>query len=169
MRASPAKISTLLRNGARNGYIGGQLRLSSSLVTTEKDSSSGIAVVSLNRPPANAFNLPFMKEIIATVKDCEADSSVQGIVMATAHKSIFREGLEKLGVFCEEILGASYSRASDIFIFNCLLDSICILDILPYFSIPSTYQPWADKNLAKSTQIKLNQTQEHGHMGHLVH
>ena len=95
MRASLATISTLLRRSVGNSYIGGQLRMSSSsLVTTEKDSSSGIAVVSLNRPPANAFNLPFMKEIIATVKDCEADSAVQGIVMATAHKSIFREGSE---------------------------------------------------------------------------
>ena len=94
MRAPTAAVSSLLRrSAARSGYIGGRLRMSS-LVTTEKDSSSGIAVVSLNRPPANAFNLPFMKEIIATVKDCEADSAVQGIVMATAHKSIFREGSE---------------------------------------------------------------------------
>ena len=92
MRAPAGMASSLLRNGARTGYFGDRrVRMSSSLVTTEKDSSSGIAVVSLNRPPANAFNLPFMKEIIATVKDCEADSAVQGIVMATAHKSIFRE------------------------------------------------------------------------------
>ena len=92
--AARAMASSLLRSGGTGaGFIGDRrLRMSSSsLVTTEKDSSSGIAVVSLNRPPANAFNLPFMKEIIATVKDCEADSAVQGIVMATAHKSIFRE------------------------------------------------------------------------------
>ena len=97
MRAPTAAASSLLRRSAgRSGYIGGRLRMSSSLVTTEKDPSSGIAVVSLNRPPANAFNLPFMKEIIATVKDCEADSAVQGIVMATAHKSIFREGSDRV-------------------------------------------------------------------------
>ena len=94
MRASTAVSSLLRRGSARNSYIGGPRMRMSSLVTTEKDSSSGIAVVSLNRPPANAFNLPFMKEIIATVKDCEADSAVQGIVVATAHKSIFREGSE---------------------------------------------------------------------------
>ena len=97
--AARAVASSLLRSGgAGAGYIGDRrLRMSSSLVTTEKDSSSGIAVVSLNRPPANAFNLPFMKEIIATVKDCEADSAVQGIVMATAHKSIFRGVSYNLG------------------------------------------------------------------------
>ena len=76
-----------------NLYSATQGRHASSLVTTEKDSSSGIAVLSLNRPPANAFSLPFMQEIIATVKDCEGDSAVQGIVMATTHKSIFRESL----------------------------------------------------------------------------
>ena len=94
MRASTAVSSLLRRGSARSSYIGAPRLRMSSLVTTEKDSSSGIAVVSLNRPPANAFNLPFMKEIIATVKDCEADSAVQGIVVATAHKSIFREGSE---------------------------------------------------------------------------
>lgn len=94
MRASTAVSSLLRRGSARSSYIGAPRLRMSSLVTTEKDSSSGIAVVSLNRPPANAFNLPFMKEIIATVKDCEADSAVQGIVVATAHKSIFSAGLD---------------------------------------------------------------------------
>ena len=90
--------SSILRRSARNLYSATQARHASSLVTTEKDSSSGIAVLSLNRPPANAFSLPFMQEIIATVKDCEGDSAVQGIVMATTHKSIFREGSVGLGV-----------------------------------------------------------------------
>lgn len=65
-------------------------------LTSEVDSSTGIATITLQKKPANTLNLEFTREIIEAVKGVEANNSVSGMILTSGlgDKNIFSAGLE---------------------------------------------------------------------------
>lgn len=72
------------RIAAVRSILGGERRLSS--VATERtyngfdvETRGNIAVVSLNRPPVNSFDLPYLRGFQALIKDFEGNPAVEGL------------------------------------------------------------------------------------------
>lgn len=58
------------------------------LINVEVNDKTGIALVSLNRPPVNSLNIPLLKEIKTTIDDLESNRS-KGMILSTVSKSRF--------------------------------------------------------------------------------
>ena len=52
------------------------------------------AVITLNRPPANAISAELMKELNAALSDLEADPSVRSVIITGAGERIFCAGAD---------------------------------------------------------------------------
>ena len=64
------------------------------LVATDMDKSTGIATITMNRPPVNAFSMDFSYELIEAIKTVESNKDATGILITSAHKTVFSGGLE---------------------------------------------------------------------------
>lgn len=56
-----------------------------SLILVEINEKTGIATVSLNRPPVNSLNADFMREISKTLNDLEANRA-RGVILTSVRK-----------------------------------------------------------------------------------
>mmetsp|Transcript_31931 Transcript_31931/g.42159 ORF Transcript_31931/g.42159 Transcript_31931/m.42159 type:complete len:292 (-) Transcript_31931:95-970(-) len=65
-----------------------------SLVDLDFDFSSKVAILSLNRPPANSLNEQLLNEINAAIKSAEKESDCSAIVLTSAIPKIFCAGLD---------------------------------------------------------------------------
>ena len=63
-----------------------------SLVRVE--SRGAIRIVRLDKPRGNAIDPPLVEELIATVEALRADDDVRGVLLASAHPSLFCPGLD---------------------------------------------------------------------------
>ncbi|XP_052816265.1 enoyl-CoA delta isomerase 1, mitochondrial-like [Mya arenaria] len=65
----------------------------------DMDSKSGVAVVKLNRPPVNSFNLEFMTEINLLLEKLETDRSCRGLILTSSNSKIFSAGLDIMEMY----------------------------------------------------------------------
>ncbi|XP_014100302.3 enoyl-CoA delta isomerase 1, mitochondrial [Bactrocera oleae] len=61
--------------------------------TLSVDDKTGIATLTLNRPPANALNAAFMGEIARSIKELE-QSKCRGLILTSSSEHIFCAGLD---------------------------------------------------------------------------
>ena len=61
-----------------------------------RDPASNCAVIRMNNPPANALNVPFMKQLTNTIQELEGDNAIRGFVLASNSPKIFSAGLDLL-------------------------------------------------------------------------
>jgi len=64
-----------------------------SLVNVNIDDKTGIAVVTLNRPPVNSLNLELLTDISTTLDDLESNKS-KGLILTSSSKTVFSAGLD---------------------------------------------------------------------------
>ncbi|KAG4066464.1 hypothetical protein HA402_007100 [Bradysia odoriphaga] len=79
---TPSQIGRCLSSGANNG-----------LVNVDLNEKTGIAVVTLNRPPVNSLNLELLKDISSTLDELESNKS-RGMILTSASKTVFSAGLD---------------------------------------------------------------------------
>lgn len=87
------------------------LRSSSSTpVQHEMDSITGIATISLNRPPTNILNMEMMQQLISSLKESE-QNKCRGLILTSV--SWFQDNLFILKVHCMCFLSSDISQTSD--------------------------------------------------------
>jgi len=64
------------------------------LVVTTIEEESGIATMQLNRPPVNSLSLEMLQAISASIKQTEASSKVQSLILTSFNPKIFSAGLD---------------------------------------------------------------------------
>lgn len=65
-----------------------------SQIAIEKDDDNKVAVVTLNRPPANALDIPFIREIRETVRGLEEEEKISAVIVQSANPKIFCGGAD---------------------------------------------------------------------------
>lgn len=84
-------IAPLLR--CQRGSISRLCRMSmSSSPSVSVENETGIAIVSLNKPPVNSLGLEFMQDIISAIDSVEKEA--KGLILTSSNKSIFCAGLD---------------------------------------------------------------------------
>lgn len=86
---SLVKTSALARNYASSTGTASPPQFT----TLSVDDKTGIATLTLNRPPANALNAAFMGEIARSIKELE-QSKCRGLILTSSSERIFCAGLD---------------------------------------------------------------------------
>ncbi|KAH3861574.1 enoyl-CoA delta isomerase 1, mitochondrial-like [Dreissena polymorpha] len=68
-------------------------------LVVEMDGKSGVAVVKLNKPPVNSFNLEFLTEINILMEKLENDKSCRGLILTSNNNKIFSGGLDIMEMY----------------------------------------------------------------------
>lgn len=71
------------------------------------DVADGVAVVSLDRPPVNAYDVPMLRALGSTIDDLRLDEAVRAIVLTSASDRVFSTG----GDVAQLAAGSSRLRA----------------------------------------------------------
>ena len=58
------------------------------------DKKGPVGIITMNRPPANTYNLDFMKELDAAVEQVRFDDEVKGVILTSAIPSFFSAGAD---------------------------------------------------------------------------
>lgn len=58
------------------------------------DSKTGVAVLSMNKPPVNSLNLEFLTELNITLEKVENDKQCRGLIITSSLPKIFSAGLD---------------------------------------------------------------------------
>lgn len=87
----PATTSTAVRSFASPPAPG-------SLVKLEVDDKSGIATLTLNRPPVNSLSLELLTDI-STSLDQVQDNRSRGLILTSSGKSVFSAGLDIMEMY----------------------------------------------------------------------
>lgn len=94
-------MNTLLLIGRQHRRFGRQLggcffssTANQDLVLTNVDEDTGVAILMLNRPPANSLSLEMNDAICTSIKDIEANSKIQSLIVSSANPTIFSAGLD---------------------------------------------------------------------------
>lgn len=64
------------------------------LVLSNMDEHSGVAVLTMNRPPANSLSLEMNEAICSSIKRIEANPNIQSVILASSNPTIFSAGLD---------------------------------------------------------------------------
>lgn len=64
------------------------------LVLTNVDDDAGIAILTMNRPPANSLSLEMNEAICTAIKNVEANPKIQSAILASTNPKIFSAGLD---------------------------------------------------------------------------
>ncbi|KAL4659082.1 enoyl-CoA delta isomerase 1, mitochondrial [Arapaima gigas] len=67
---------------------------SSSKMTVDLDSGTGIAVIRFHSPPVNSLSLDFLTEFASNMEKLELDKGCRGVVLTSALPKIFSAGLD---------------------------------------------------------------------------
>jgi len=62
--------------------------------TLSLERDEGVAVITLNRPPANAISEPLMRELNAALSEIEADAAMRAVILTGAGEKIFCAGAD---------------------------------------------------------------------------
>lgn len=73
------KILSLLR---RTEVISRQLSSASKLTTVEVNDKTGIATLTMNRPPINALNVELLQDLHKSIQDIESNKS-RGLILTS--------------------------------------------------------------------------------------
>ncbi len=88
---------SLSRRLAVKGFFGRAASTSpniGNIVEIEQSSLKGVSILSLNRKPVNAFNLPLITAVQTSLKQLEADPTVKAVIIRSAVPGIFSAGLD---------------------------------------------------------------------------
>ena len=66
------------------------------VVRLEKD--RGVGIITLDRPPANAYDVEFARELAATIDDARVDDGIGAVVLTSASEKFFSAGAD-VGAF----------------------------------------------------------------------
>ncbi|KAL7533765.1 hypothetical protein ACHAXR_005440 [Thalassiosira sp. AJA248-18] len=64
------------------------------LVLSNIDEDAGIALLTMNRPPANSLSLEMNEAISNSIKTIEANPNIQSVILASSNPTIFSAGLD---------------------------------------------------------------------------
>eukprot|EP00571_Detonula_confervacea_P016831 CAMPEP_0172299972 /NCGR_PEP_ID=MMETSP1058-20130122/2161_1 /TAXON_ID=83371 /ORGANISM="Detonula confervacea, Strain CCMP 353" /LENGTH=321 /DNA_ID=CAMNT_0013009607 /DNA_START=72 /DNA_END=1037 /DNA_ORIENTATION=+ len=64
------------------------------LVLSSVDENAGIAMLTMNRPPANSLSLEMNEAICSSIKNIEANPKIQSVILASSNPKIFSAGLD---------------------------------------------------------------------------
>ena len=64
------------------------------MVLTGTNEADGIAMLIMNRPPANSLSLEMNEAICNSIREVEADPKIQSLIITSVNKSIFCAGLD---------------------------------------------------------------------------
>lgn len=67
---------------------------SDGLVLTTINEDDGIAMLTMNRPPANSLNLQMNEAISTSIKDIESNPKIQSVILTSTNPKIFSAGLD---------------------------------------------------------------------------
>ncbi|XP_059616498.1 enoyl-CoA delta isomerase 1, mitochondrial-like [Phlebotomus argentipes] len=71
---------------------------STELVRTQVDDKTGIAVVTMNRPPVNSLNLDLLRELSSALDDVEKNKSA-GLILSSSSDTVFCAGLDIMEMY----------------------------------------------------------------------
>lgn len=71
---------------------------SGSLTTVEVNDKTGIAVLTLNRPPVNGLNLDLLTSLKSSIDEIEKNRS-KGLILTSSSKTIFSAGLDIMEMY----------------------------------------------------------------------
>lgn len=97
-----SKVATM----SRGLIVGAQrIRWSSSaaaapgkLVNVDINSQSGIATVTMNRPPVNSLNLELLSDLVDAMESVKKNKCL-GMILASSSKSVFSAGLDIMEMY----------------------------------------------------------------------
>ncbi|KAH8411999.1 hypothetical protein KR222_006172 [Zaprionus bogoriensis] len=93
MLRSQAKLLDLGRRHLMAPRLCRSLCQTSSLTLVEVDDKTGIATITMNRPPVNSFNLELLQDLNAAIKQVECNKS-RGIILTSSNDRVFSSGLD---------------------------------------------------------------------------
>ncbi|XP_062875119.1 enoyl-CoA delta isomerase 1, mitochondrial [Trichomycterus rosablanca] len=85
-------VSCLGSNSYRNSST-------SSKISVDLDSSTGIAVIKFQSPPVNSMSLEFLTEFSISLEKLELDKSCRGVILTSAQPKIFSAGLDIMDMY----------------------------------------------------------------------
>lgn len=96
-------LRSAIRYASRIGMPAGSRACSTSavsenLVLTQVDDKTGIATVTLNRPPVNSLNLELLQAISQTLDDLQNNKS-RGMILTSSSKNVFSAGLDIMEMY----------------------------------------------------------------------
>ncbi|XP_016979063.1 enoyl-CoA delta isomerase 1, mitochondrial-like [Drosophila rhopaloa] len=80
---------------------GGQKRLMSTatkLTTVEVNDKTGIATLTMNRPPVNSQNVQLLLDLQSSISEIENNKS-RGLILTSASSNVFSAGLDILEMY----------------------------------------------------------------------
>ncbi|KAL7741641.1 hypothetical protein ACLKA6_019408 [Drosophila palustris] len=77
----------------RTAEIGRYLSTATKLTIVEVNDKTGIATLTLNRPPINALNLEFLRDVQQSIQEIEHNKS-RGLMLTSGNARIFSAGLD---------------------------------------------------------------------------
>ena len=89
-RGQPVRFSTA---GAGTGAASSN-NSSNDLVITTVNESSGIAMLTMNRPPANSLSLEMNNALCNSIKTMETNPKIQSVILSSSNPKIFSAGLD---------------------------------------------------------------------------
>ncbi|XP_037954296.1 enoyl-CoA delta isomerase 1, mitochondrial-like [Teleopsis dalmanni] len=75
-----------------------QMSVGHGLTTVEVDDKSGIAILTMNRPPVNGLNLELLQDIKTSIDTIESNKS-RGLILTSSSNSIFSAGLDIMEMY----------------------------------------------------------------------
>ncbi|XP_060653264.1 enoyl-CoA delta isomerase 1, mitochondrial-like [Drosophila nasuta] len=70
-----------------------QMSTATKLTTVQVDDKTGIATLTMNRPPVNGLNLELLRDIHQSIEEIEGNKS-RGIILTSSNPTIFSAGLD---------------------------------------------------------------------------
>ncbi|KAJ1522968.1 hypothetical protein ONE63_002105 [Megalurothrips usitatus] len=68
------------------------------LINVDVDSKTGVATVTMNSPPVNTLNTPFLNEMGGVIKELEKNKT-RGLILTSSSNSVFSAGLDIMEMY----------------------------------------------------------------------
>ncbi|XP_055902344.1 enoyl-CoA delta isomerase 1, mitochondrial [Eupeodes corollae] len=108
-----------------------QMSSSGSLTTVEVNDKTGIATLTLNRPPVNGLNLELLTSIKNSIEEIENNKS-KGLILTSSSKTIFSGGLDIMEMYKPdpERVKAFWTALQDAWItlYGCSVPSVALVN-----------------------------------------
>uniref|UniRef100_A0A1L8EI30 Enoyl-CoA delta isomerase 1, mitochondrial n=1 Tax=Haematobia irritans TaxID=7368 RepID=A0A1L8EI30_HAEIR len=91
------RFSTVLRDVSKTP-IRSMSSSGSKLTTVDVNDKSGVAVLTMNRPPVNGLNLDLLREIHNSIDEIESNKC-RGLILTSASNSVFSAGLDIMEMY----------------------------------------------------------------------
>ncbi|XP_016964408.1 enoyl-CoA delta isomerase 1, mitochondrial [Drosophila biarmipes] len=89
-----SKVLSLVARGASNRLMS----TATKLTTVEVNDKTGIAILTMNRPPVNGLNLELLQDLKSSIDEIE-DNKSRGLILTSSSSTIFSAGLDILEMY----------------------------------------------------------------------